>query len=268
MWKSFRTRRALIRLLGMSWLIKDAAIKGRLRIVAHALQIPSVSYVAFMINLVLKKMILFFGEDDQRAAEYSWLLQQLPLLTKGSRVLDVGCSESILSHVLVIRGFRVTGLDLRDYPFQSRQMTFVKRNIANTGLPDNFFDSIVLVSTIEHVGLGVYGQPLVDNDLDIKAFRELTRVLKPGGLILLTTPFVGTDKTRITHSERQYGFKRLEKLVHGLAILEEDYFSLYQYHHAFSWVRHDRDGAEKARFEEAGIACLVLRKTSLDGRKQ
>jgi 2-polyprenyl-3-methyl-5-hydroxy-6-metoxy-1,4-benzoquinol methylase len=31
-------------------------------------------------------------------------------------VLDVGCAESLLSHELIARGFRVIGLDIRDYP--------------------------------------------------------------------------------------------------------------------------------------------------------
>jgi 2-polyprenyl-3-methyl-5-hydroxy-6-metoxy-1,4-benzoquinol methylase len=243
-------------------MVKDAAIRGRLRIVVYALRVPAVGYVAFMLNLILKKAVLFFGEDDQRAAEYAWILQQLAHLSKGSSVLDVGCSESILSHVLVMRGFTVTGLDLRDYPFRSRQMAFVKRNIANTGFPDDFFDGIVLVSTIEHVGLGVYGQYLVDNDLDVKAIHELTRILKPSGLMMITTPFVGKEETRITRSERQYGFSRLEKLTGGFVVIREDYFRLYRYHHAIQWVRHDRDDAEKAKFGEAGIACLVLRKTN------
>lgn len=137
--------------------------------------------------------------------------------------------------------------------------------MANTGFADDFFDGIVLVSTIEHVGLGVYGQSLVGNDLDVRAFHELTCVLKPGGLILLTTPFVGHEETRITHSERQYGFGRLHTLIGDLMILREDYFHLYRYGHGLRWIRNDREGAERTNFADAGIACLVLRKKgSLD----
>jgi len=261
-------RRAFIRLLEISWIVRDATIGGKLRAVAHVLRAPAVGYVAFMLNLLLKKIALLFGVDDERAAEYPWILHQLGLFPKGSKVLDVGCSESILTHVLVMRGFTVTGLDLRDYPFRSRQMVFVKRNMADTGLPDDFFDGIVLVSTIEHVGLSVYGQSLVDNALDAKAIHELQRILKPGGLLMITTPFVGKKEARVTRTERQYGFRELEKLIGDLMILREDYFSLCRYHHALRWVRQDRNCAEKARFDEAGIACLVLRKTdalTIDG---
>jgi SAM-dependent methyltransferase len=258
-------RRALIRRLAMSSKVKDAAIGGRLKLVVRALRVPPVGYLAFMLNLILKKFVLFFGEDDQRAAEYPWILSQLSLLPEGANVLDVGCSESILSHVLVMRGFRVTGLDLRDYPFRSKQMLFVKRNIADTGFPEDVFDGIVLVSTIEHVGLQVYGQSLVDSTLDVKAMHELIRILKFGGLIMITTPFVGREETRITRSERQYGFGRLEKLIDGLEILREDYFSVYRHRHALRWIKHDKDNAERLKFNEAGIACMVLSKTKDSG---
>jgi 2-polyprenyl-3-methyl-5-hydroxy-6-metoxy-1,4-benzoquinol methylase len=254
--------RALVRMLGISSTIRDRAIRRRLRIVVYALRTPAVGYLAFMLNLILKKIALLFGEDDQRPAEYAWILQQLSLLSRGSNVLDVGCSESVLSHVLVMRGFKVTGLDLRDYPFRTRQMSFVKRNIADTGFADDYFDGIVVVSTIEHVGLDVYGQHVLDSALDVKAMSELTRILKPGGIVLVTTPFVGKAETRITRTERQYGFSRLEKLIGDLSVVREDYFSLYRYRHGLRWVRHDREGAEKARLDEAGIACLVLRKCS------
>ncbi len=37
-------------------------------------------------------------------------------------VLDVGCAESLLAHELVAKGFRVIGLDIRDYPFKNSKV--------------------------------------------------------------------------------------------------------------------------------------------------
>jgi hypothetical protein len=90
-------------------------------------------------------------------------------------VLDVGCAESLLSHELVARGFRIVGLDIRDYPFKNKRVYFVKRNVLNTGLPDEMFDAIFVVSTIEHIGLSAYGQLTLDDEGDVKVMKEFTR---------------------------------------------------------------------------------------------
>jgi 2-polyprenyl-3-methyl-5-hydroxy-6-metoxy-1,4-benzoquinol methylase len=111
-------------------------MNGRFGMLAQILRSPQVGCLVFGFGIVVKNLVLFFGGGDQRAAEYPWILRQLVFLRKGSTVLDVGCSESILSHVLVMRGFRVVGLDLRDAPFKSRYMSFVKRNVIDSGLPE------------------------------------------------------------------------------------------------------------------------------------
>jgi SAM-dependent methyltransferase len=49
----------------------------------------------------------------------------------------------------------------------------------------------MVVSTIEHIGLPVYGQVGFDADGDVKAIEELRRTLKPGGYLIITTPFAG-----------------------------------------------------------------------------
>ncbi len=51
----------------------------------------------------------------------------------------------------------------------------------------NSIASISCMHTIEHVGLGRYGDP-IDYDGDVKSMRELIRVTKPGGSILFVIP--------------------------------------------------------------------------------
>ena len=81
------------------------------------------------------------------------MLESIKIVKAGSLVLDVGCSESLLSHELVARGSRVVGLDIRDYPFRNKYIRFLRRNVMYTCLPANLFDAII-ISTIEHVGFG------------------------------------------------------------------------------------------------------------------
>lgn len=220
---------------------------------------PYVGSVIFKFDLVLKNLASYIGERDQRAAEYPWVLSQLAYLEKGCLVLDVGCSESILSQALVLKGYTVVGLDLKDNPFNNKHLTFVRRNVLNTHFPDDFFDGIIIVSTIEHVGLSVYGQT-IDSNADLKAIHELSRVLKLGGIIILTTPFVGNEPTRITPVERRYGDEGLRKLVSGLHILREDYFYPHRFRNTLRWLKLTRHQANTITYSEPGVACLALRK--------
>ena len=100
----------------------------------------------------------------------------------------MGCAESLLSHELIARGFRVVGIDIQDYPFKDKRMIFLKRNIMDNHLPDNIFDAIVMVSTIEHIGLRSYGQTVEDTNGDLRTMNELARILKHQRIIILTTP--------------------------------------------------------------------------------
>jgi SAM-dependent methyltransferase len=214
-----------------------------------------------MLNVVLKNLALFFGEHDERAAEYPWVLRQLSSLRKGSLVLDVGCSDSMLSHVLLMRGFRVVGLDIRDHPFKSKHTVFLRRNVLDSGLPDCTFDGILVVSTIEHIGLDVYEQTVIARDADATAIRELFRILKPGGLVMITAPFIGNEQERVTPEEKQYGIEGVGKLTKGMEVLVEDYFYLHRCGCVLRWLRLSKSGAARVKFKDAGIVCLVLRKS-------
>lgn len=247
----------IAKLFELPHLVRTTLAAGRFKPISRTLSIPCIGYAVFMLLFAFKRLGLFFSRHDQRALEYRWVLQQLKSIRMGGRVLDVGCAESLLSQVLIVRGFSVTGLDLRDYPFKNTHMQFVKSNITNTGLPSNSFDAIFLVSTIEHVGLDVYGQTLLDEEIDISGVRELVRVLKPGGRLLLTTPFIGGQETRVYRSERQYGLERLLKLTAGLLIDSTHYFRLNRTRSRIGWIEARNPTIP---FGDTGVACLSLRK--------
>jgi hypothetical protein len=71
---------------------------------------------------------------------------------------------------LALTGLRSKSADLMALPF------------ADGSLP-----SLSCMHTIEHIGLGRYGDPL-DPDGDLKALAELTRVLAPNGDLLVVVP--------------------------------------------------------------------------------
>lgn len=79
------------------------------------------------------------------------------------------------------------------------------------------FDVILSISSIEHDGLGRYGDPL-DPDGDLKTMGRIrSSMLKKGGFMLLAVP-VGRD-CLCWNAHRVYGPLRLNKLLKGWKIL-------------------------------------------------
>lgn len=69
-----------------------------------------------------------------------------------------------------------------------------RADLTNLHFESNSIQSLSCMHTVEHVGLGRYGDPL-DYDGDLKAMRELSRVVAQDGNLLFVTPVGG--KARI-----------------------------------------------------------------------
>jgi len=152
--------------------------------------------------------LLIKKTKSERAIEYPWVLKQVAVLHRGARVLDVGCCESLLSQKLIAMGFSCYGIDIREYPFKNDRMIFIKRNVLDTGLPNEFFDGIIAVSTIEHITLNPQGESILEDEGDIMAMKELCRILKPGGII--TIPYVTRSNISQAASYRIYNRETYE----------------------------------------------------------
>lgn len=222
---------------------------------------------AFRVRVLLFKIENLLGHFNQRFIEYPWVLRQLGS-GQGKMLLDVGCSGTLLDHELLARGFRVVGLDIQDHTLRNSREAFVQANVLNTGLPPETFDVILLVSTIEHVGLHTYSQDLLADDADFSAMQELRRLLKPDGVLLLTTPYEGKGPIRIHRwgkrgefLERRYDCEMLAKLLAGFEIVDPTFF-LCKLKHRCKFVPIEKPILDKLSSEtcEGSLACLILRK--------
>jgi len=155
----------------------------------------------------------------ERSREYEFVMKYfMPLLAipkevrKNIRILDVGGADSRLSKFLADQGFDVYIIDIREDDYGKAK--FIKANILTCNFPTGFFDVIVAISTIEHVGLPAYNQDIIDSEGDVKALRRLKAWLRQGGLLLLTLPF------GVPHHppdfERVYNLESLRSRVLGL----------------------------------------------------
>lgn len=83
--------------------------------------------------------------------------------------------------------------------------------------PTDSVESLSCMHTIEHVGLGRYGDP-IDYDGDIKATAEMKRVLAPNGTLIFVTP-VGQPRIEY-NAHRIYSYEQVLALFPGLKLVE------------------------------------------------
>ncbi len=155
-----------------------------------------------------------------RDIEHSWVAAYVP--DGPGEGLDFGSGDSHLSLVAARRGFRMLASDLNpvQWSFQHPSVRFVQADALALPLPPQSFDLILNCSTIEHLGLGRYGDR-VDPDADLKGMSRLHDLLKPTGIMLLTTP-VGID-TVYSPLHRIYGHARLPRLLGHFSVTRNKY---------------------------------------------
>ncbi|WP_162525196.1 DUF268 domain-containing protein [Rariglobus hedericola] len=98
---------------------------------------------------------------------------------------------------------------------------------------DKSVASLSCLHVIEHVGLGRYGDPL-DPDGDIKAARELVRVLAPAGHFLFVTPVAEIASVEF-NAHRIYSFEAVMALFPSLKLQE---FAVVLDDHHRGLIRH------------------------------
>lgn len=109
---------------------------------------------------------------------------------KGELVFDLS-SPKLLSHFLSEKsGCKVVTADMNKEEVEDwttltvenrTRPSWVIANGVNLGFRDNTFDKIYSVSVLEHI----------PGDGDTETMRELARILKPGGTLVITVPYAG-----------------------------------------------------------------------------
>jgi len=162
--------------------------------------------------------------EGDRAIEWGFVTENLPPDPMSTRrVLDFGPMDGFhLSHDASNKGYKVIAVGLEDIYPPHPGIQYIRQDIMTVEF-DESFDYILNSSTIEHVGLGRYGDP-VGADLDLAAMRHLRKWMRldGDGIMLLTLP-VGVDAV-VGYYHRVYGRERLPRLLEGYAVLREQYW--------------------------------------------
>lgn len=148
-------------------------------------------------------MIYFFGKKIPEY--YNGLLMKADLglhkqiaeaiatnIPVGSKVLDLGAGEGALSARLADMGYTVTAADKDKDNFKCKNAEFSCINFDKTGELDAFvnvnldqFDAVLGIEVIEHV------------QDQWQYVRQLMKMAKPNGLILITTPNTASWLSRV-----------------------------------------------------------------------
>jgi ubiquinone/menaquinone biosynthesis C-methylase UbiE len=102
-------------------------------------------------------------------------------------ILDVGCGYGwFLNYALTQGAKEIVGLEISDRDLRTakesiedEKIFFKKGTAINIPFPDEYFDSITAWEVIEHI----------PPKMELRMFEEVDRVLKPGGVFYLSTPY-------------------------------------------------------------------------------
>lgn len=173
----------------------------------------------------------------------------------GKRVLDAACGEGYGSALLGTVAAGVVGVDIDASAIahaiqrygEGDRVRFVTGSCSALPLPDASVDAVVSFETIEH--LDAADQP--------KMLVEFARVLKPDGLLVISSP-----NKRLYSDTRGYvnEFHRHELYRDGLAALLAESFPAQSWYHqrvtpwSAIWSEHPVGGAEAWVGDASGVA--------------
>jgi SAM-dependent methyltransferase len=198
----------------------------------------------------------------ERAVEFGWTAAQQP----AGDVLDAGSTLNhgfTLDHFLPqFKSLTIVTLapEKRSYP--ERGVSYFYQDLRALDFKDDSFDTVVSLSTLEHVGLDneeIYGAKADTGDPNEgarKAMRELVRVARPGARLLISVPFGAAWRGSWV---RQFDADGLDELIAaaGPARVRE---AIYRRSDS-GWQRVAREAAADAKwqgfFAEA-VACVRL----------
>ena len=154
---------------------------------------------------------------NERVVEIPFALGTLARLAPSARVLEIGSAESTFALSVASLGHHVTALDLHPLPYSHPNIESVVGRFEDWDPGSTRFDAVYLISTIEHFGLGAYGEPPTPPGADRAAITRVAELLHDEGFMVLTTPY---GPAAVDALERTYDEKSLSALLDGWNVIE------------------------------------------------
>ena len=135
---------------------------------------------------------------------YVWVQDKV-----GKQIAEIGCGDGRGVEMLAPSAQRYIALDKNTDAIKNRvetigQVELIEANIPPLPLPDNSFDTVISFQVIEHI---------LD---DTRYLEEIYRILKPGGVVYITTPNRPMSLTRNPWHIREYTASELLNLAQAI----------------------------------------------------
>lgn len=188
---------------------------------------------------------------DERLVELPWVHAS----GLGGRMLDAGSAlnhAEVLTHLAPnVSDLHIVTLEPEAHAFTSARISYVFADLRELPYKDGLFDTVVSVSTLEHVGMdnaryGVDGLQGTTPDHELAlALRELKRVTRPGGTMLITVPYGRPDDFGWFRVFDRAGVERMVEVLEPAGSTT----TVYRYD-ADGWQVSDLDAAADAIYRE------------------
>jgi len=207
------------------------------------------------------KSLKLFGYHTSRSREYNFIFNNIP--SKKAMIMDIGSVGSLLPLKLAQEGHKVFTVDTRQYHEKHPNITSINKDINSINFPENFFDEIICVSVLEHIGMSAYGDPSYQ-DGDKLTVQKFNKILKISGKLLITMPFAGEYKILpwLDTYEKIYDYKTIRKLFNNWEMVKEEFYFPKS---SKNWIKTNREISELSHdiYLRSNLACFIFEKLEI-----
>lgn len=205
---------------------------------------------------------LLVGVTSERLVEYEFVARNLLYSKKQAAILDIGSGSSILAKAISEFGkgkWQVFRIDIAESNCD------IRMDARMTGFRNEVFNQVICISTIEHISSGIDSGGYDDDDGDVKAVKDILRILKKGGSAIITVPY-GKIKKLDHRVYDRHALSRLLAVDNGFSVTVKKEFYCYD---AGKWKRCSQGAADRMiaddvqaplHFHSATCACILLKK--------
>lgn len=171
------------------------------------------------------------------------------ILAKTKPAVHTDISSTLHFATIVSAFIPVRFYDYRPADLYLSNLTSESADLTALPFADNSLSSLSCMHTIEHIGLGRYGDP-IDPEGDLKSIKELIRVLARGGNLIFVVP-IGKPKM-VFNAHRIYSYEQIIRYFKDLELKE---FSLIPDQGQSIGMIHNAD-KEMADRQNYGCGCF------------
>ncbi|NJD53194.1 MAG: DUF268 domain-containing protein [Candidatus Methanoperedens sp.] len=134
---------------------------------------------------------------------------------------DVGCETGAYPAIQIAAGIEICNVfEIRDIEVDNEKVIVQRIDLCNNSNLQPKYDLITCISTIEHIGLGRYSDPL-DSFGDLKMMDSIRKIMKPGGFAIIVFPCHPDYEGHVVfNAHRLYTPYRIAQLFEGFEIVD------------------------------------------------